>query len=300
MARGVNISKTAETVFTKNVFQNFLTDGNQLRKILGSKFKVATKVGEKIKFYITAEIIASEKPATGSIVSQSKGSQITTKYVRPKTYVVVSILDQLDMDSTGLNLSAEIEKIHSRAMGLKTDEIILKAINDGPNATTKNGPLEIDFTKYEAASGKKGFADIAAVIAGVARGMKKYLIVDSVQHADLLKNEHFINADYGTSGPVVSASLNGITRAGVEVLHLEDLEEGFHGTKSLIEKVTGKTDAAWIVTEESLCAGLNFADAKTRVSEETTMYLNYLIQTHMSLGVETLAERGIWELKNKK
>jgi len=288
----IGISKTAETQFTRNVFNNFLSDGNQLRKVLGTKFKVVTKTAEKIRFLITAEVIASEKPATGSTVTQSKGSSISSVYVKPKTYVVATYLDELDMDATGVNLSAEIEQIHSRALGLKTDEIILKAIAD--NNYDAEHKVNIDLKAYEGE-----ILELTGKLAGIGRGVKKYLIVDSAAHKELLANEKFINGDYGTSGPVPTGSLDGLTRLGMEIVLLEDINAKFHGKSSLMEKVTGKTDKAYVVMEGSLCAGLNFADTKSHVDQVPTHYYNYLIQTHLSLGVEVLTERGLWEITRK-
>lgn len=290
----INVSQTAETLFTKNVFKNFLTDGNQLKKVLGSKFKIVTKVAQKIKFYKTAEVIATKKPATGSNVVASKGTEIETVYVMPETYVASSYLDELDEDSTGVNLSSEIEKIHSRALGLKTDEVILGAIAHHTYPTENK--LTVDFGTYDATDGVVSITDH---IAGIARGFKKFLIVDSAGHGKLMRNEKFINGDYGTVGPVSTGSLDGKTRLGMEVLLLDDLNKKVHSTTSLIKLVTGKDKLAYLVTEESLCAGLNYAETKSMVDRIPEKYYNYLIQTHMSLGVQVLSDRAMWEITIK-
>ncbi len=295
---GVNVSESAMLLFSKNTSKKFLSDGNQLRPVLGKKWKTTTKEAKTIKFFITTEIQSMEKPAVGSLITQSKGGKIQSVTVTPKTYITTSIMDEIEYDSTGLNLSKELEEIHARSMGIRLDELILETI---ANATYKasNTFADIHLSLYEDDSTNKGIVNIVEKTAGIGGSKTKYLIVDSTAHAKLLKNEKFISNDYREKGVVSTGSMHGAKVLGLQVLLLEDLDEEFHGVNSLIEKVTGSKDVCYIVTEESLCAGAHRDGFSTTISKEALINNDYVIQTNMSLACQVLTNRAMYKVNYK-
>jgi hypothetical protein len=259
-----------------------------LKPVLGTKWKVNTTEAEEIYFYVAGEIAAFEKPENGSFIRPSVGSKLTRVSVKPKQYVTVTIVDEIEMDETGLNLSSEFETMHSRAMGIKSDRIIADAFI---NATYKpqNVFTNVNLGEYDTAD---GVLQIAERTAGIGGNRTKYLIVDHYAHAELLKNEKFINDLYGTSGIVANGSLNGVTRLGWKILLLEQLDEEFHGTDSYLPANT-----CYIVTEESLGAGTHRDGVYSKTEQSILMYNAYIIYSEISLAAVVLSNRAMWKIE---
>jgi len=300
---GVNITETVHKNFTNSVHDNYLSDGFRLKETLGEgKYTVATTDSDEIYFTVTTEIIAQEKPREpGTFATPSPGGKFVRVGVKPKAYIVNSYIDMVELDETGLNLKGEIVKMHSRAMGYKSDEIYINALEEFVDAQAGANDIgavgdKINFDLWGVASGgEKGFAYMTSYLAGIAPTTKKWLVIDSRSHAKLVENEMILNNDFYTKGIVETGNLDGKMFGGFKIILMEDKDTGFHTSAYFL-----RANESFIVFENAMCFGSHKKGLMSKIEQLAIINMDWLIQTHMSFGTEVLSRRGVYRVHTEQ
>lgn len=301
------LSETAMDDFDKRVHKNFIEGGFQLKAILGTRWKKNLKNAAKVRFNVGTEVTAKKKVGVGSLVTQSKGGKIKPVWAYPEEYEVTSIVGQIEMDETGIFVSEEFTRMHSNAMGVQVDKLIVELLRDATYRDKNNFgggtlyPDPIDLTSYEnSAAGKHdGLVTIATGVAGIGGARTKHFIIDTKAHALLLQNEKYINNDYSTKGAVESGNMHGRKILGTTVLLLDDLDEEYHTTNSLLELGGVADDELFIVTEDSIGVACHYDGQKTSITKEPLLKNDTLIYTEISFGAVVISNRAMFKVKYK-
>jgi hypothetical protein len=201
---GPTIDQAFITQFNKDLHLTYRQMGSKLRGLVRTDGQV---VGSSVNFYKLGTLAAGTKARNGDIPVQNPDhSKVTANMA---DYYIHMLADQLDLTKLEVDVRKGYVEAGASAFGIKTDEIIIKAMSDG--ATVNYGGYSGNLTRNNALLGVQKLNEKFVPDDG-----KRFALVTASAWSHLMAIDQFVRADYvGPDLPFKQMGIEARTWLGV-------------------------------------------------------------------------------------
>lgn len=272
----LNLSQIEKEQFISDAHAEFQSQGFLLENAV--RTKTGTK-GAIVNFPVFGEGMANQKAPQDDVTPMNISNRNVA--VTIEDWYASEYADRSFQNKLAVNAVDEYTKLSAWAVGRRTDQIIIDAIDaetysatpsDTQGALVADGGTGFTYDKLRAAHKflRKRSANMGS----------RTLIIDSEAEEDLLNEVELISSDFVNKKALESDGLNGMTLLGINFIVMPDMNEGGldAGEAFMINEM-----AVGFAMSERLGGDISWENVKT----------SYLINMWLEAGAAAIDPRGL-------
>ena len=276
----LNLSQIEIEQFLSDAHAEFQSEGFLLENTV--RVKTGTK-GTSVHFPVFGDGIANQKAPQDDVTPMNISNRDVV--VTIEDWYAPEYADRSFQNKIAVNAVEEYTKMCSWAIGRRSDQILIDAIEAATYATTptdlqgaqvaNGGGTGFTFAKF--LESRKFMRQRAS-----ARG-KTTLLIDAEAESDLMNEDKLTSSDYVNNKAIAADGLNGMTIMGVDFLVIPDMKEnGLTAGQAYMYNEM----AVGYASSERLGGDISWENVKT----------SYLINMWLEAGSAVIDPRGLVEI----
>jgi hypothetical protein len=264
-----SLSAVQQTLFDQLVKAEYRSSGFMLKEAVRTKNDV---IGATVDFRKVGQVISVATGYGQSVTPQDPGYTKATATLQK--YTTPTFVDSVQELTVNFDTRMENAMLVAEAMGRRSDQICIDALDADPGSTIANGGTNFTYAKYREMM--EFFEDNAVPLGD------RFVAMSANNFRSLLSVEQFINADYTRNMVLDNARVKEFL--GFNLIIIPDMTEG-----GLPKSGNIRTALAWHKMSTGMAVGHNFRTEINYLPRETS----WLINGVFSAGAVVIDNRGV-------